>query len=61
MNTNLKRRSFLNAASLGIAAAQLGLIAGASAAVPAVPGGISPASNTFTDIKQIRAGVLDVG
>ncbi len=61
MNTNLKRRSFLNAASLGVAAAQLGLIAGASAAVPAASRGISPASTTFADIKQVRAGVLDVG
>ena len=61
MNTNLKRRSFLNAASLGIAAAQLGLIGSAGAAVSSGAGGISPASNVFTDIRQIRAGVLDVG
>jgi pimeloyl-ACP methyl ester carboxylesterase len=54
---NLKRRSFLSTAALGLAAAQLSL----SGVVHAAGNGISPASNTFTDIKQIRAGVLDVG
>ncbi|MEH6433786.1 alpha/beta fold hydrolase [Massilia sp. DD77] len=59
--TNLKRRSFLNTASLGLAAAQLGLAGSVHAAVSSLAGGITPASNTFTDIKQIRAGLLDVG
>ncbi|MBQ5948852.1 alpha/beta hydrolase [Massilia sp. ST3] len=59
--TNLKRRSFLNTASLGLAAAQLGLAGSVHAAVSSLAVGITPASNTFTDIRQVRAGVLDVG
>ena len=55
--SNPTRRSFLGAASLGIAAAQLGLAGSASAAAALV----SPAAKSFTDIRQIRAGVLDVG
>lgn len=58
--TDLKRRSFLGTATLGLAAAQLSLSSIAQAASTAGQG-ISPASNTFTDIRQIRAGVLDVG
>lgn len=54
---NLKRRGFLNTATLGLAAAHLGLIPGTSVAA----NGISPASTTFTGLRQIRAGVLDVG
>jgi pimeloyl-ACP methyl ester carboxylesterase len=56
---NQQRRSFLNTAALGVAVAQAGFV-GAAAAAPAA-GGISPASNTFTNIRQVRAGVLDVG
>jgi pimeloyl-ACP methyl ester carboxylesterase len=62
---NLKRRSFLASASLGLAVANIGLAGSASAAPAGAPSGegsgISPPSNTFTDIKQIRAGILDVG
>ena len=63
--TNLKRRGFLSTAALGIVAAQASLMgaaqaapAGARASFAAAGSGISPASNTFTDIRQIRAGVL---
>lgn len=61
--TNLTRRNFLGTAALGLVAAQASL----AEAVQAAPanagayGAISPASNTFTDIRQVRAGVLDVG
>lgn len=67
-NTNLKRRGFLSTAALGIVAFQASPMAaaqaaptGAKAGLGAAGSGISPASNTFTDIRQIRAGVLDVG
>lgn len=55
--TNLKRRGFLQTATLGLAAAQLATVPGLSAAA----GAISPATSTFKDIRQLRAGVLDVG
>lgn len=55
-HTNLKRRSFLNTASLGLAAAQLGLVPGFAKAA-----GISSASTSFTGIRQVRTDVLDVG
>ena len=64
--TNLTRRGFLGAAALGIAAFEASLT-GAAQAAPAGSksssgaSGIGPASNTFTGIRQIRAGVLDVG
>lgn len=61
--SNPKRRNFLGTAALGLVAAQAGL-AGAVPMARTKAGagsGISPASNTFTDIRQIRAGVLDVG
>ncbi len=65
-STNLKRRSFLNTAALGLAAAQLGLAGNVRAATPGngsllASGGISSASNTFSGIKQIKAGLLNVG
>ncbi|HWU97607.1 MAG TPA: alpha/beta hydrolase [Oxalicibacterium sp.] len=65
-STNLKRRSFLNTAALGLAAAQLGLAGNVRAATLGngsllASGGISSASNTFSDIKQIKAGLLNVG
>jgi pimeloyl-ACP methyl ester carboxylesterase len=53
--TRLNRRGFLGSAALGLAAAQLGMIPGARAAA------LSPAAASFTDIRQVRAGVLDVG
>ena len=52
--TNLKRRDFLNTAALGLAAMQMGYAGGALAAV-ASPAGAFPA------IRQIKAGLLDVG
>ena len=55
--SNPTRRSFLGAASLGIAAAQLGLASSVRAAAALA----APAAKSFTDIRQIRAGVLDVG
>ncbi len=61
--SNPKRRYFLGTAALGLVATQAGL-AGAVPMAPTKAGagsGISPASDTFTDIRQIRAGVLDVG
>ncbi len=54
--TRLNRRGFLGGAALGLAAAQLGLTPGARAA-----GALSSAQASFTDIRQIRAGVLDIG
>lgn len=64
---NPKRRNFLSTASLSLVAAatQLGLTGEALAAAAATGNGngsgISPATNTFSEIKQIRAGVLNVG
>ena len=55
-HTNLQRRSFLGA-SLGLAAAQLALIPGVAGA----NAGISPASASFGAVRQLRAGLLDVG
>ena len=52
--TNMKRRSFLNTAALGLAASQIGYAGGAFAAT------VAPAS-TFPAIRQINAGLLDVG
>jgi pimeloyl-ACP methyl ester carboxylesterase len=62
--TNPRRRSFLNIAAMGVAATQVGFMGAASAAsagVAPLAGGISAASNTFTNLRQIRAGVLKVG
>lgn len=52
-DTIFTRRHFLNTAVLGLVAAQAGLTGSVSAA--------SPASTTFATIRQVRAGVLDVG
>lgn len=64
-STNLKRRNFLNTAALGLAAVQMGLVGSANAAtgnsLSIANRGISSASNTFTNIKQIKAGLLNVG
>ena len=63
---NLQRRRFFGAAAMTIAAAQLGVIGNADAQniktsptrVPAV----KPGTNTsFAPLKQINAGVLNVG
>ncbi|MFC7299529.1 alpha/beta fold hydrolase [Herminiimonas aquatilis] len=64
--TNFKRRHFLNTAALGLVAAQMGLLTSANAASSgtsslSTAAGISPGTNCFSDIKQIKAGLLDVG
>jgi pimeloyl-ACP methyl ester carboxylesterase len=56
------RRSFIGAAALGVAVAELGLVAAASAQTksPNVPA-IKPGTNTsFAPLKQIDAGLLNV-
>jgi pimeloyl-ACP methyl ester carboxylesterase len=63
---NHNRRRFLRNAAMTIAAAELALIGTADAqssqAKPAVVPPIKPGTNTsFASIKQINAGVLDVG
>ncbi|QGZ37721.1 pimeloyl-ACP methyl ester carboxylesterase [Pseudoduganella flava] len=62
---NQQRRTFFNAAALGIAATQLGLASGianaAGMGTSANAAGISAGTNTFTDIRQIRSGLLNVG
>ena len=60
------RRSFLGTAAMSIAAAQLGITAFAEAAPaeakPSAATAPSPASNTsFGPLKQINAGLLNVG
>ena len=62
---NLKRRNFLNKTALGLAVAQMGLMTSMEASArnssPVAPNGISSGSNSFSTIKQIKAGLLDVG
>lgn len=65
---NQQRRGFLGTAAIGLAATQLGLVAGEAAASPGQASavdnrerGISSAASTFSNIKQIDAGVLNVG
>jgi pimeloyl-ACP methyl ester carboxylesterase len=61
---NHNRRRFLGTAAMTIAAAQLGMIASANAQsnVAADLPAIKPGTNTsFTSLKQIHAGVLNVG
>jgi pimeloyl-ACP methyl ester carboxylesterase len=63
---SLKRRSFLNTAALGLAAVQLGFAGSANASPagknsPAPSNGRTGGNTSFSAIKQIRAGVLDVG
>ena len=59
------RRSFLGAATLTMGAAQLGLISatkgGSTDAKSSLPVGSSDAPRAFAALKQIDAGVLDVG
>ncbi len=59
-----RRRRFLGAAALGLAAAELGIGSAAAqtgAAKPALPA-ITPGTHTsFAALKQIDAGLLDVG
>ncbi len=65
-NIDLPRRNFLGTASLALAAAQFGLVSSAHAqsavskAAPVTP--VTPGTHTsFGTIKQINAGVLNVG
>src|SRR5437868_1944254 len=63
---NQNRRQFIGTAALGIAAAQLALTGSASAqsskASPAKAAAVKPGSHTsFAALKQIDAGVLNVG
>jgi hypothetical protein len=59
------RRRFFGAATLSMSAAQLGLISaakgGSTGAKSSLPVGSSDAPRTFAALKQIDAGVLDVG
>ncbi|BDU16411.1 alpha/beta fold hydrolase [Lysobacter auxotrophicus] len=58
-----QRRRFLGTAAAGLAAASLGLVAGRAQAAPrsVAPGPIRATRAAFGPVKQIRAGVLDVG
>jgi pimeloyl-ACP methyl ester carboxylesterase len=59
----INRRRFLGSAAIGVAAAGIGL-ARAQSGTPALPGGttIKPGTNTsFAPLKQIDAGVLNIG
>ncbi len=64
-NLDLGRRRFFGAAAVGIAAAELGLLASANA--QAVDGHVAPTSprggtsTSFGPLKQIDAGLLNVG
>src|SRR5258708_12085039 len=62
---NQRRRSFFGAATLTMGAAQLGLISatkgGSTDAKSSLPVGSSDAPRAFAALKQIDAGVLDVG
>jgi hypothetical protein len=62
--TNQDRRRFFGSAAMTIAAAQLGIIASAKAQSDKTQAGaaIAPGTNTsFGPVKQINAGVLNVG
>jgi pimeloyl-ACP methyl ester carboxylesterase len=59
---NQDRRRFFGAAAMAFAATQLGIIATAAAQREAQIPAVKPGTNTsFGSLKQIRAGVLDVG
>src|ERR1700729_2009524 len=63
---NTRRRGFMNSAALAIAAAQFGMIGSARAqssnALPPGSPAFKPGTNTsFGPLKQINAGVLNVG
>src|SRR3954464_7114492 len=63
---NQNRRRFIGSAALGIAAAQLALTGSASAqsgkASPAKAAAVKPGAHTsFAALKQVDAGVLNVG
>jgi pimeloyl-ACP methyl ester carboxylesterase len=58
--TSLNRRLFLGAAAVTLASAELG-VAGPASAQSAAAGSASPRPTSFGPIKQIDAGVLNVG
>jgi len=61
---NQQRRRFFNTAALGLAAAQLGLSTRANAATfpsGAGDGKAAGAHTSFASLKQVKAGLLDVG
>jgi pimeloyl-ACP methyl ester carboxylesterase len=64
-NLNVARRRFFGAAATGIAAAKLGLLGSANAQVVAASSAQTPpsggASTSFGPLKQINAGLLNVG
>jgi pimeloyl-ACP methyl ester carboxylesterase len=64
-NLNVARRRFFGAAATGIAAAKLGLLGSANAQAVAANSAQTPpsggASASFAPLKQINAGLLDVG
>jgi len=55
------RRQFLGAAAIGVAAAPLILASSAQAQTAATPAGAPSKNTTFASLKQINAGVLNVG
>lgn len=64
--TNRRRRSFLNAAAASVAASQLGMIGSAAAQTAetkavGLPAARPGTSTSFASLKQIDAGVLNVG
>jgi pimeloyl-ACP methyl ester carboxylesterase len=61
---NLDRRRFLATAVMGAAAAELGMLSPASAQSSSTPIALTPASpknTSFASLKQINAGVLNIG
>jgi pimeloyl-ACP methyl ester carboxylesterase len=66
MSEEINRRRFLSLAAMGIAAAEFGMLASAKAQsseiTPAGTTAIKPGTNTpFSSLKQIDAGVLNIG
>lgn len=55
------RRQFLGAAAIGVAAAPLILASSAQAQTTATPASAASKNTTFASLKQINAGVLNVG
>ena len=60
---NHRRRDFLGTAAMAAAATQLGMVGSANAQTkPAAPPAINPGAHTaFGSLKQIDAGVLNIG
>ena len=56
------RRRFFGIAAAGLAAASLGLVSAGASSAPRSPSALISGSNDmFGNVKQIRAGVLDIG